>query len=189
MNNVRLLLIPLIIALLQGCVPVAAVGLVGVGFVMTRDQRQGGVMQEDTAIQRQTIVQITKRYPKGVHVNVASYNQNALITGEVPSETIRAEIGNIVAAQPNVRIIHNELAIAQPSSMSSRAADGLITSNVRLAMLHSKKIDAGRIRAVTEDGTVYLLGRVKHTEAAAASEAASTVTDVRFVIMLFEYLD
>jgi osmotically-inducible protein OsmY len=184
----RLLLLPALIAALQGCVPLAPVGL-GTGYVTTRDQRRSDMQVEDAAIQEQAKQLIARQYPSGVHVNVASFNQSVLVSGEVPSAAARTEIGSIVAAQRNVRLVHNELAIAAPSTASSRNTDGLITYNVDLALKRNRKVDPAHILSVTEDGTVYLLGTVKRAEAAAAADAASTVKDVRFVIMLFEYLN
>jgi osmotically-inducible protein OsmY len=42
---------------------------------------------------------------------------------------------------------------------------------------------------VTENGVVYLMGLVSHSEAARVSETASSASGVQKVVQLFEYID
>ena len=99
------------------------------------------------------------------------------------------EIGKIVSAIEKVRNVNNELAVSSTSSLVSRSNDGLITSNVKLRFLNDNRFNADHIKVVTENGTVYLMGLVKHDEADAASDIASTTKGVQRVVRLFEYLD
>lgn len=188
MRIVSLLLLAIACGSLQGCFPVAAVGA-GTGVLMVQDRRTAGAYVEDEAIENKAVDRIGKQYKDTVHVNVTSFNRNVLISGEAPSETVKAEIGMIVSGIENVRNVSNELAISGPSSLTSRSSDSLVTSDVKLRFLQDKRFNAEHVKVVTENGTVFLMGIVKRAEADAATEIARTTGSVQRVIRLFEYLD
>ena len=95
-----------------------------------------------------------------------------------------------MASVANVKAVSNELVISGNSSLSSRANDTLITSNVKLRFLDNHNaFNPDQIKVVTEDGTVYLMGLVFHKEGDAAAQIASTTSGVQKVVKVFEYLD
>jgi len=111
-----------------------------------------------------------------------------LLTGEAPNQDLREQVANIVRNINEVRKVHNELQVAAPSSMVSRSADTWITGKVKTALLNTKKVDVTRIKIVTENGVVYLLGLVNSQEADAATDIARRVSGVQRVVKVFEYL-
>ena len=188
MRIISMLLLVLLSGSLQGCFPVAAVG-VGAGVMMAQDRRTSGAYVEDQAIETKAFDRIGKQFKKDVHVNVTSFNRNVLVSGEVPSEDVKTEIGRLVAGVENVRNVSNELVVSGPSSLTSRSSDSLITSDVKLRFMGDKRFNAEHVKVVTENGTVFLMGIVKRAEADAAAEVASTTGGVQRVVRLFEYLD
>lgn len=188
MRIVSLLLPVLLAGSLQGCFPVVAVG-VGAGVMMAQDRRTSGAYVEDEAIENKANDRIGKQYKSTVHVNITSFNRNVLISGEVPGEAVKTDIGRLVSGLENVRNVSNELVVSGPSSLTSRSSDSLVTSDVKLRFVKDKRFDANHVKVVTENGTVFLMGIVKHAEANAATEVASTTGGVQRVIKLFEYLD
>lgn len=188
MRIISLLLLTLLAGSLQGCFPVVAAG-VGAGVLMAQDRRTSGAYVEDEAIENKAISKIGQLYKDNVHVNVTSFNRNVLISGEAPNETVKAEIGKLVAGIENVRNVNNELVISGVSSLTSRSSDSLVTSDVKLRFMQSKRFNADHVKVITENGTVFLMGIVKRAEADAATEIASTTGGVQRVVRLFEYLD
>jgi len=188
MRVVSLLLLGLVPALLQGCFPVVAVG-VGAGVMMAQDRRSTDAFIDDQKIEAQAARLIDKQVVSVMHVNVTSFNYHVLISGEVPDEPTKTEIGKIVSGIEKVRDVQNELAVSPTSSLASRSNDGLITSSVKLRFMNNQHFNADHIKVVTENGTVYLMGLVKHAEADAATEITSTTQGVRRVVRMFEYLD
>lgn len=184
----NLLLIILLAASLQGCFPVVAAGA-GAGILMGQDRRTTGAYVEDEAIEAKSVDRIGKQFRNTVHVNVTSYNRNALITGEVPDEATKAQVERIVANIQNINKIYNELVVASQSSLTSRSNDALITSNVKLRFVGDKSFSANSIKVITENGTVYLMGIVNRTEAHTAGAIASGSSGVSRVVELFEYVD
>lgn len=147
------------------------------------------VYREDQKIEAKAIDLIYEKFRILIHVNVTSFNRNVLISGEVPDEPIRTEIEKIVSGIEDVRHMNNELVISGNSSLASRSNDSLITTNVKLRFARDKHISADHIKAVTENGTVFLMGNVNRAEADAAAEVASTTSRVKRVVKLFEYAD
>jgi len=188
MRIVSILLFTLATGSLHGCFPVAAVGT-GAGVLMAQDRRTAGAYVEDEAIESKAFDRIGKQFKKDVHVNVTSFNRVVLISGEVPSDSVKSEIGRLVAGIENVRNVSNELVVSGTTSLTSRSSDSLVTSDVKLRFMSDKRFDAEHVKVVTENGTVFLMGIVKRAEADAATEIASTTGGVQRVVKLFEYLD
>ncbi|SFP40921.1 Osmotically-inducible protein OsmY, contains BON domain [Nitrosomonas cryotolerans] len=177
---------------LIGCVPLVAIG-VGVGAstgaVISEDRRSGGIFIEDESIELKSARRINQQLGDSVHINVTSFNRIVLLTGEVPNETMKQQAEKLVMSIENVRNIVNEISISSKSSLASRSNDALITSKIKARFLSAQKFQINHIKVVTENQTVYLLGRVKRQEAESAAEIASSTTGVLKVVKVFEYLN
>ena len=188
MRVVPLLLLALVSGSLQGCVPAVAVG-VGAGVMIAQDRRTTEAYIDDQKIESKAAQLIDEQISSVMHVNVTSFNYRVLISGEVPDDDTKAEIEKIVSGIEKVRDVADELAVSPISSLASRSNDGLITSNVKLRLMNNEHFNADHIKVVTENGTVYLMGLVKHAEADTSTEITSTTQGVQRVIRMFEYLD
>ena len=188
MRIVSLLLLVVVSGALQGCFPVVAAG-VGTGIMMAQDRRTTGAYIDDEAIEDKAAGLIDKQYKNTVHVNITSFNRNVLVSGEVPSEAVKTEIGKLISGVENVRNLNNELVVSGLSSLTSRSSDSLVTSDIKLRFMRDKRFKADQVKVITENSTVFLMGIVKHAEADAATEVTSTTGGVQRVVKLFEYLD
>jgi osmotically-inducible protein OsmY len=92
------------------------------------------------------------------------------------------------AAVKNVRRVHNELTVGPDSSFLARSSDTLITSKVKARLLATKGIKDSRVKVVTENGAVFLLGLVTHAEGDIAAQAAQETGGVQKVVRIFEYV-
>jgi osmotically-inducible protein OsmY len=93
---------------------------------------------------------------------------------------------------PKVRLVHNEMTIAAPNSYMVRSSDSLITAKVKTGLFGITELedfDPTRVKVVTENGVVYLMGILNQTEANAVTNKARQVGGVQKVVKLFEYLD
>ncbi len=185
MRIAYLLLVVLISGSLQGCVPAA----VGSGAMMVQDRRTSGAYVEDIAIEAKAFDRIGKQFKDGVHISITSFNRNVLISGEVPTDAAKIEVGRLMTSIENVRNINNELVVSGTTSLTSRSNDSMITSNVKLRFVNDPRFSANHVKVVTENGKVFLMGMVNRVEAEAAAEVASTTSGVQGVVKLFEYLD
>lgn len=174
-------------AALQGC-ELAVIGAAGgAAYSIVEDRRSSGVQIDDETIQLRVQSRVSDRFGDKVHLTVTSFNRMALLTGEAPDESSRAEIAKIVEGVPNVRAITNEVQIAIPTPRASRINDELITSKVKGRLIDSGKASPVHVKVVTEAGVVYLMGVVTEQEAADAVDIARTTSGVRKVVKIFEY--
>ncbi len=122
------------------------------------------------------------------HINVASHHGIVLLTGQVQSEALRARAEQVAADMRRVRKVHNEIEVIGSTNFVTRANDNWLTTKVFSRLAASEDVDANRIKVVTENGIVYLLGVVPRSQADAAAEVARTVFGVGKVVKAFDYL-
>lgn len=190
MKHLYLLALAALVTALQGCVPIAAVGVgVGAGMLMGADRRTPDSYLEDTKIEAHAANQIFVKYKDTVHVNVTSFNGQVLLTGEVPNDADKAAIEQIALGVPKIKTVSNELIVSAPSGLASRSNDSLITSNVKLRFINNKIFLPDHVKVVTENGAVFLMGIVYRKEAEAAADIARNSQGVQRVVTVFEFLD
>ena len=171
---------------LQGCLPMAAVG-VGAAVTSANDRRTSGTQIDDEGIDLRASNRISDRYGDKAHVNVTAFNRSVLLTGEVTNEATKAEIEKLVSGVTNVRGITNDVAVAGSSALTARANDSYLTSKVKARFVDANYFNPFHVKVVTENSTVYLLGIVTEQEAKLATDIARTTGGVRKVVRLFEY--
>lgn len=186
--NLRpLVLIAAALLLITGCAGVA-IGGAATTAVVHQDARTTGTFVEDQAIELKALKALREdlAVKEQTHVAVTSYNQAVLLTGQAPTEDLRARAIQIVSNIEKVRHIHNEIAISAPSSMMSRTNDSVLTTKVKSKLFASKELSGMRIKVVSEAGTVYLMGLVSDDVGDTAAQIASTTGGVQRVVKLFE---
>jgi osmotically-inducible protein OsmY len=87
----------------------------------------------------------------------------------------------------NVKKVHNELQVLQPTSLLVRSNDSLLTSRIKTQMLADSSVPGSRIKVITENGIVYMLGLVSQAEATHATNLVQSVSGVQKVVKLFQY--
>ena len=185
-NIFALFLVSASMVLLQGCFPLAATGL-GAAVMMVDDRRSTGVYVEDENIEWKVRGRLIDQFA-GTHVNVTSFNLTVLVTGEVPTEKLKAEVGEAMRSISSVKNVVNELVVGGNTALTARANDGLITTNVKTRFINNGKFSINHVKVVTESGTAFLMGIVTSDEADAATELARTTSGVSRVVRVFEYI-
>ncbi|MCE9568775.1 MAG: BON domain-containing protein [Rhodocyclales bacterium] len=175
------------VPILAGCFGAVAVGA-GAGVLLLADRRNSETYVSDEGMELRAGNRISEKYGDKVHVNTTSYNRMLLLTGEVPTQEIKADVEKLAAGVPNVKSISNELAIAGPSSFGGRSNDSYITSKVKARFVDASKFSPNHVKVVTEAGVVFLLGLVTQAEANAAVEIARTTGGVQKVVRVFEII-
>lgn len=187
----RTLIAALLVALaapaLTGCVAAVATGVTA-GTLAVMDRRSFGLQTDDETIEWKILSSIAGKYGENVHVNQTSYNRRVLLTGEVPTEEIKAEIGRLASTTTNVISIWNELQIGPVTSFQNRSNDSFITSKVKGRFVDGGKFRANLVKVVTEAGTVFLLGIVTRQEADDAVEIARTTAGVKKVVNVMQII-
>lgn len=172
---------------LTGCFPLVAGG-VAMGAAATVDRRTLGAQTEDKSITVKAEVKLGNLGGDNGHINIASFNRKVLITGEVPDRATKDAAEREVRAIEGVQKVYNELVVAGPASYTSRSSDALVTTKVKASLVEMKTISASSFKVVTENGTVYLMGRVTQREGDVATDVVKSVSGVQRVVKLFEYI-
>lgn len=152
--------------------------------------RTFGSYVEDEVIENKTLVNISKGSApvRDAHIGVTSYNGVILLTGQVPSEEARREVEQIALQTRKVRKIHNELEIAGPTSSIVRVNDSYLTSRIKLELLANERVEGSRMKVVTENSAVYLMGLVTEEEAQTAINLIRPIPGVQRIVKVFEYI-
>ncbi|PJJ20439.1 osmotically-inducible protein OsmY [Janthinobacterium sp. 67] len=172
---------------LTGCIELMVGGAV-MGGVAAADRRTLGAQTEDKSIALKGESRIPSVVGDVGHVNVTSFNRRVLLTGEVRDEAMKNAVEREVRNIEGVESVANELIIAGPASYTSRSNDALITTKVKASLVDMKTISAASFKVVTENATVFLMGRVTQREGTVAADVARGVGGVQKVVKLFDYI-
>ena len=154
-------------------------------------RRSFGATIDDQSIETTATVNIRKTDAGLEHANVVvtSYNGIVLLCGQVPNEQLRDTAAQTAARVKNVRAVHNELTVGENTGFAVRSSDTLITTKVKSRLLAAANIKDSRVKVVTENGAVYLMGLVTREEGDIAGREAQNTGGVQKVVRLFEYVD
>jgi osmotically-inducible protein OsmY len=175
---------------LQGCIEAMILGGAAATAVAISDRRQPEVLLGDKRIEYTVSSRVGDAVGEQGHINVSSYNQTVLLTGEAYTPELRAQAEKVAAEVPQVRNVVNEIEVAGRSSLTSRSNDSLITTKVKANLISEagKRYEAEQVKVVTERSVVYLLGLVTHDEADAITDVVRTTHGVQKVVRVFEYI-
>lgn len=177
------------LSLLSGCAAVVVGGAATSAIVTANDRRTTGTIIEDKSIQIKAMQAVSDVAgdDNNIHVSAVSYNNQVLLIGQAPTHQIRAEIISRVKNIEKVKKVHNEIVLSEPSTLLQRSTDSWITTRIKSEMTVTKDFNPARVKVVTEDGIVYLMGIVKPLEEEIAVDIARHVKGVKKVVKILEY--
>ncbi|OYY18647.1 MULTISPECIES: BON domain-containing protein [unclassified Polynucleobacter] len=185
--TIKLFAALLISSFLSGC-GVLAVGGVVAGASVMADRRTPAVQAIDKGIELEAGNALAKRYGDDAHINVTSFNQKVLLTGEAKDSDIKGQAGAYVKSMKNVRSVFNELAIGPNSTYTARANDAFLESKIKAQMIFTDKLPSNSMAIVVEGGSVYLMGILTQNEAAIAKKLTSNIDGVKDVYAYFDII-
>ena len=177
-----------LLPLLSACVPAVIVSGAAVGVVSYHDRRSTGTQADDETTEWRARNRLPTIWRERGNVNFTAYNRRLLVSGEVPDERAKNEIGALAAALDGVQKVHNELRIGPVSTVGERADDVLLSSRIKARLLDQKVVSSNHVKPVSERGVVFLMGIVSEAEAQAAIDVVRTTAGVVKVVSLFEIL-
>jgi len=185
--TIKLFIAILISSFLSGC-GVLAVGGVVAGTSVLADRRPPAVQAIDKGIELEAGNALAKRYGDDAHINITSFNQKVLLTGEVKDADIKGQAGAYVKAMKNARSVFNELVIGPNSTFTARATDSYLESKIKTQMIFTDKLPSNSMAIVAEGSSVYLMGILTQNEAAIAKKLTSNVDGVKDVYAYFDII-
>jgi len=157
-----------------------------------RGTRTFGSKIDDSLIETKVEVNVAKASPDldtGSHIIVASFNGIVLLAGQTPRDDLKALAERAAGSVQRVKKVNNELQVMAPSSILARNNDAWLTTKIKTQMLADNTIPGSRIKVITENGIVYMLGLLTQQEATRATNLVQGVSGVQKIVKLFEYID
>ncbi|VCU71802.1 outer membrane lipoprotein [Pigmentiphaga humi] len=171
----------------SACAPIMLGGAY-VGTMAATDRRTVGIQVEDKNIELKVGNRLSGRYGDKGHISTNVYNRKVLLTGEVPTETAKADAETQARGVENILSVVNELQVGLPTSLATRSNDVFIEGKIKASLVDAKDLFANSFRIVVENGTAYLMGRVTEREGKRGAEIAAGVTGVKKVVKVFDYI-
>ena len=157
-----------------------------------RGTRTLGSKIDDSLIETKVAVNVAKASPdldQNSHIVVSSFNGVVLLAGQTPRADLKSLAEQTAGQVQKVKKVHNELQVLQPSSLLARNNDAWLTTKIKTQMLADSSIPGSRIKLITENGIVYMLGLLTQAEANRATNLVQGVSGVQKIVRLFEYID
>ncbi|OGT53334.1 MAG: hypothetical protein A3E84_01840 [Gammaproteobacteria bacterium RIFCSPHIGHO2_12_FULL_42_13] len=175
----------LALSLSSGCAQVATSGA---QIIYNHHSFKKSVDDQLITLQANQALYIKSTLFQNTSINISTYNAEVLLAGQVPTAWQKKQAEETVKAIPNVEHVYNFITVSPPPSTLKQVSDAWLTTKVKAKLVASEDVDGSKVKVVTEDGTVYLMGTLQQEEAQAAVEIASSTDGVENVVKIFSYI-
>jgi osmotically-inducible protein OsmY len=179
----------------QGCAPavfVAGAAAATASSVVVSDNRSPKVILEDrdTTFQAQAKINSDQELRTKTHIEAVTFNRVVLLVGQAATEQLRQRAVTLVGTLPaeRVKLIRNEIALGNPATESQHLHDTWFTTKIKSRLLAENALHSAKMKIVTEDGVVYIMGLVTKGQGNLAAQVVSEMDGVKRVVKLFEYV-
>ncbi|WP_133405554.1 division/outer membrane stress-associated lipid-binding lipoprotein [Parashewanella tropica] len=174
--------------MLQGCAGLIIAGAAG-GAVALNDKRSLGTQLDDTDADFKIMAELAKQQDikNQTHIRAITVNRKVLVIGQAPNTMLRDKAINTIKGMNIADKVYDQIRISSPTGFTTRTSDTWITTKVKGRMLNQKGLDITRIKVITENGEVFLMGVINSKQADLAVNVARHTTGVRKVIKVFDY--
>lgn len=181
----------LCVASLSGCASFIAGGT-GTAPVGTESgSRTLGQVFIDNSIERTAKINMYKldsRF-KQSRVNIESFHSNVLLTGQVPDQHLKQLAEDNIRAMSDVKSVHNYITVGDKIGYGTIMQDTTVTANTKGLIARAPVISGSKIHIHTEDGVLYVMGRLNTAEIADLNQVLGQVGNVTKIVMLVDNLD
>ncbi len=149
-----------------------------------------GTIFEDNSIESRVadLLAPIEEQNQPANIQVDSHNLYVLVYGQVPNESVKEQVSQVITDIPEIRKVFNELRVANPEEVSG-FSDTWISTKVRSSLTAEQGLDSKRITVRTENKEVFLMGLVTRSEGDKAALVARNISGVNKVVKIFEYID
>ncbi|WP_018652571.1 division/outer membrane stress-associated lipid-binding lipoprotein [Actinobacillus capsulatus] len=174
---------------LQGCIATTVVASAAIATKVATDPRSTGTQVDDEILEERVAYNINKdeQLKQEARINVVAYNGKVLLVGQAPSFDAVENAKNLAAGAEGVTEIYNEIRTGSKIGVGQISIDSWITTAVKSKLLINSEVKSTEVKVITENGEVFLVGKLSPNQADAAAEAARTVSGVNKVIKVISY--
>ena len=160
----RKLLILFFLFFLTACVGSSSSGVFGTGVSIALDPRTLGTQIDDSIMQKNLLARLTltdKKYL--VKISVKVLDGRIFLSGKADEPEEKLLITKMAWETKGARSVKNNISIKQKFSFKNVAADVLITSQLRAALIFNKNVKAANFNIDTINQKTYVFG-IAHNE-------------------------
>lgn len=174
---------------LQGCITTAVVTTAAVATKVATDPRSTGTQVDDEILEEKVAYNINKdeQIKEEARINVVAYNGKVLLIGQTPSLDLAENAKNLAAGAEGVTEIYNEIRQGEKIGFMQISKDSWITTQIKSKLLVNSEVKSTEVKVVTENGEVFLMGKVSQNQADAAADVARNTSGVVKVVKVFSY--
>lgn len=172
--------------MLQGCVAAVIGAGAGATAKVASDPRTAGTQVDDTTLNSRMGMKLKDNASTfiGSHIATTAYDGNILLTGQATNEQIE-KADSLAHEVEGVKKVYNQIRVGEPVDAGTMTNDAWITTKVKSQLIFNAETKARKIKVVTENGEVFLIGIVTEQEGKSVADVASKVDGVKKVITLF----
>jgi osmotically-inducible protein OsmY len=182
--KIKRIIILISVVFLTGCVGYSSTGVLGTGVSIALDPRSLGTQIDDSLMQqnlRARLIAADKGYIISVKTKIL--DGRIFLTGKVNSVEDKLKITKLAWEIKGARSVNNDLQIKEEFNFKRSTKDLLITSQLRAALIGSKKIKAVNYNIDTYKKKIYVYGIAQNkTERDEVIKEAKQILDVEDVV-------
>lgn len=125
---------------------------------------------------------------KYARINLASFHSAVLLTGQVGDQYLRQLAADNVKAMSDAKVVHNYITVGEKISYNTIVQDSIVTANIRRMLVTSPDIADTKVKVQTEDGVVYVMGKLTPSENQALITILQNTPNIVRVVSLIDLL-
>ena len=177
--------------ILSGCIGVSSKGIFGTGVSVALDPRSLGTQIDDSIMQKNLsarLIIMDKKYFLSIKSKVL--DGRIFLTGKVDNPEEKLKLTKLAWETDGVRSVRNDIKIKEKFNFQQSAKDILITSQLRTALIISKKIKATNYQIDTYKKKIYVYGiALSSEEKLEVIREAKEILDVEDVVASILLID
>lgn len=181
----------LCVASLSGCASFISSGTGSAPVGTESGARSLGQVFIDSSIERTAKINLYKldsRF-KQSRVNIESFHGNVLLTGQVPDAHLKQLAEDNLRAMTDVKTVHNYITVGNQIGYNSIMQDTTVTANTRGLIMKAVVVSDSKVRIHTEDGILYVMGRLNQAEINDLNQVLQQVGNVTKIITLIDNVE
>jgi len=187
----RLTLLTLLfsLTLLSGCAG-GLIVLAGTAVAVNSDERSISTQIADDNIAIAALDKINELAldSRTMRINFIANDGYLLVIGQVNNEADKERIEVQLNTLAEVKEVYNQLRIGKPIGFAQQSKDSWITTKTKSQLTAHDEINSLKIKVVTEDAELFLIGLVDSETADAATNVARKISGVEHVRRVFQIL-
>ena len=187
----RIVITMMCVASLSGCASFISKGTGSEPIGVSSGVRSLGQVFIDSSIERTSKINLYKldsRFNKA-RVNINSFHSNVLLTGQVQDEHLRQLAEDNVRAMSDVKTVHNYITVGNQIGYSTIMQDTAVTANAKALAMKAPVVSASKVQFHTEDGVLYVMGRLNNAEAADLNELLPKIGNITKIVTLIDNIE